>query len=241
MNLEPWNLDDPFERVIQHNLKATIKMSGSLEAILRLCSSKYKNLLTIWERLSEDAAGMEASLEIMNKRVTKIKPHHLGPPKSRKMNQVEDTAFHAYFRYLGRYSLDYEDMLIHSKIMLDRIAFLISQIFDGKIRLPRKFGRQKHYFLNPENKTCKEVEVYARFMRERTKWFEPLLNVYRNEFITHNEAYAPFSILSNPGHNPRPIMTTFVKPNDNNALFSDGFTPFPRLLPPVHSVLWGKS
>jgi len=82
MSLKPWKLDDPFERVIRHNLNATVKISASLDAALRLCSSKYKHLLTIWARLAEEVARINANMEILNK-LMQAELHSSDAPKSK--------------------------------------------------------------------------------------------------------------------------------------------------------------
>jgi hypothetical protein len=174
-------------------------MSASLEAAFNLCSAKYRHLLIIWWRMGQDLVGIQTW-----NRVPKTIPA-CGLPVSRALTQEEIAAYRIYAIFLEQYDLDYEDFLIHSKILLDRIAFLMHHLLADAQLPSRSFTAQRKYLLSPEHNPYKLGEKYASYVRRRMNWFEPLLKEYRDQFVVHSVKYWPYATLSNPGQVPRPI------------------------------------
>lgn len=188
------------------------KMSAQLEAAFNLCSAKYRHLLIVWWRMGQDSVGMQAW-----NRVPMIIPA-AGGPVSRALTQEENAAYRIYAMFLEQYDLDYEDFLIHSKILLDRIAFLMRHLLADAQLPSRSFTAQREYLLDPTNNPYKLGEKYASYVRRRTRWFEPLLKAYRDQFVVHSIKYSPYASLSNPGQFPRPIKRPIGESSVNDAI-----------------------
>ncbi len=123
------------------------------------------------------------------------------------LTEEERQAAQEFFEANNRYVLDYEDLLIHSKILMDRIAVLVGKLLDDHSLSRKRFKGQRDWLMKKENIPYKRDEAYARFVRGKTTWFETMLATYRDFFIVHNETHPPFGTIHDPTGAPRPIAT----------------------------------
>jgi hypothetical protein len=203
MSFEPWNLKDPFGNTVYRSLSNTPPLTRELESALRLCSSKYIHLGVIWSRLGIEAKGME---ETSKRLVTRTLAGVMaGQQDSRPLQGEEALDFKASLLLTNLYELDHEDFIIHSKIFLDRMALLACSLLKDKSMPPYDFRKHRFYFRAARNIPYRRDEAYAKFIRERTAWYEPILKVYRDEFIEHNRSFTPFGVVTNPGRAPRAL------------------------------------
>jgi hypothetical protein len=81
--------------------------------------------------------------------------------------------------------LDLVNCLIHSRILLDRVAGLSRFFLIGQ-RLPSftSFSDHKKFFTNLKG-TYGEHEEYAEYIRSQTGWFEMPLQFVRDKFVVH--------------------------------------------------------
>ncbi|MGI0068713.1 MAG: hypothetical protein ACREAN_00495, partial [Nitrosopumilaceae archaeon] len=135
--------------------------------------------------------------------------------KSRIMDEDEAIAFRKHNESLGLYALDYEDLLIHSQILIDRMAFLAS-LFMGVE--PKGFAKQRVELTGTDKPFNNDIE-YSRYIGEHTSWYPVLLNVYRNDFVIHNWNYFPNGLLTQPGESPRPVTRSVDESPNEEVVF----------------------
>lgn len=89
--------------------------------------------------------------------------------------------------------LDTECFLIHAKIMLDRVVFLMKEFFKGKIvakgsKPKDSFTKFRNWFMNKEHSHLVLDEELANYLKSETEWFDELVNV-RDHLIVHRKGY----------------------------------------------------
>lgn len=85
-------------------------------------------------------------------------------------------------------SLDLEDFYVHGSMLLDRIAFIASLLFGDEIPVPyRSFNKHRKFFFKPENNPWSIDEEYAKYIREKTDWFERDLKNPRDDLLVHSK------------------------------------------------------
>jgi len=89
--------------------------------------------------------------------------------------------------------LDREDFFIHGRMLLDRVAYLTHFFFSRKVLpLYSSFKKYRNFFLKPDNIPWSPDEEYARYIRERTEWFEKDLKDPRDDLIVHTKGKGEF-------------------------------------------------
>lgn len=84
-------------------------------------------------------------------------------------------------------SLDLEDFFIHSRMLLDKIAYVTHLLFRDEPSLPyRSFNKHRDFFFKDENNPWPPDEEYAKYIREKTDWFEKDLKDPRDDLIVHS-------------------------------------------------------
>ena len=194
---EPWDSSNPFSGAVFATLGS---QDRSTQGVLRLCSSKYEHLAVIWWRLQAEAKVITDANTVLTARA------RANPAGPRPLDLEENLAFMTQFAALNQYSLDHEDLLLHSRILLDRIAHLAHKLI-GDRQLPwDSFADQRKCLCRKENIPYEADEEYAGYVRDKTRWFGPLIKDYRDDFIVHNQNAFPFGILSGPAGFPRPFL-----------------------------------
>lgn len=90
--------------------------------------------------------------------------------------------------YFESLSLDYEDFYVHSRMLLDKIAFIASLLFRDEASLPyRSFNAHRSFFFKPRNNPWSVDEKYAKHIREKTDWFERDLKNPRDDLLVHSK------------------------------------------------------
>ena len=81
---------------------------------------------------------------------------------------------------------DLVNCVIHSRILLDRVAALSRTFLSGQ-RLPSftSFSDHKKFFMKL-NAPYEHHEAYAEYIRNRTDWFEMPLKEVRDKFVVHS-------------------------------------------------------
>lgn len=81
--------------------------------------------------------------------------------------------------------LDFFNCIIYARILMDRTISLARYFIDEKI-LPSftSFNDHNKYFLKQKNIYGKH-EDYAKYIREKTEWFDVPLKVIRDKFLVH--------------------------------------------------------
>ena len=81
--------------------------------------------------------------------------------------------------------LDFFNCIIYARILMDRTISLARYFIDEKI-FPSftSFNDHKKYFLKQKNIYGKH-EDYAKYIREKTEWFDVPLKVIRDKFLVH--------------------------------------------------------
>lgn len=85
--------------------------------------------------------------------------------------------------------LDFDNLLIHSRILLDRATALTRLFLKNEQLLPSftSFNKHRQFFLRSENIPYRSHEGYANYVREQTDWFPSLLKVVRDKFVIHRD------------------------------------------------------
>lgn len=84
------------------------------------------------------------------------------------------------------FELDFVDLLIHSRILLDR-TIALSKHFLTEKTLPSfvSFNRHKKFFQNPVHRPYGSHEIYAQYICDKTNWFDKILKPVRDKFLVH--------------------------------------------------------
>lgn len=87
-------------------------------------------------------------------------------------------------RFLG---LDFDNLLIHSRILLDRASAITKIFLKNQPTQPSftSFTKHREFFLRTENIPYSNHETYAKYVREQTGWFTSSLKLVRDKFIVH--------------------------------------------------------
>ena len=106
------------------------------------------------------------------------------------------------------WGLDFDNFLIHGRILLDRAIRLARPLF-GRSDAPSLYSFRKHrdFFLKPENIPYPVHEEYAKYVREQTGWF-PRLKLARDKYIVHRPS--PFYKFFGWDHVPAREMCLVV-------------------------------
>ena len=114
-------------------------------------------------------------------------------------------------------NLDFDNLLIHSRILLDRATALTRAFLKNERSLPSfaSFNRHRSFFLKPENTPYGNHEEYAKYVRERTEWFSSLLGLVRDKFVVHrNRPFYRFYGWSKNGASEMEMVLLTSKTND---------------------------
>ncbi len=82
---------------------------------------------------------------------------------------------------------DLVNCLLHSRILLDRVAALSRHFLRGQQQLPSftSFNDHKRFFLKLAQPYGKH-EKYAKYIRDHTDWFDMPLKEVRDKFVVHS-------------------------------------------------------
>lgn len=114
--------------------------------------------------------------------------------------------------------LDFCTFLIYSRILLDRIVRLSQRFLTGN-ELPSfsSFNRHKRFFLARAMRPFGQHEAYAKYIREKTNWFERLVKFPRDQYIVHTSP-AIMGIFG-LGFGPSEMKLVLIRQNpDSNTL-----------------------
>ncbi|MBP9019438.1 MAG: hypothetical protein WBJ37_06640 [Bacteroidales bacterium] len=114
-------------------------------------------------------------------------------------------------------NLDFDNLLIHSRILLDRATALTRAFLKNERSLPSfaSFNKHRSFFLKPENIPHGNHEEYAKYVRERTEWFPSLLGLARDKFVVHrNRPFYKLYGWSKNGASEMEMVLLTSKTND---------------------------
>ena len=180
-------------RIEEHRLK-------EFEAAYSRYLQKLSHVSFIWDRLRADIDAHERYLELaFAGDKSRVAGETHTPEELKSMEQLEDAYKTLY--------LDYEDFFIHSKILMDRIIFLVRFLLPRVRNMPpaTSFTRHRQFFQKPENTPFPVDEEYAKYIRENTQWFETMLRAYRDNFVVHDASFRSMGVISGPAELPRLI------------------------------------
>ena len=83
--------------------------------------------------------------------------------------------------------LDYQNLIIHSCILLDRVISLSRRFLNGP-NLPSftSFNKHKQFLSKNANALSPNHAGYTQYITEKTDWFEIPLKVLRDKFLIHS-------------------------------------------------------
>lgn len=124
------------------------------------------------------------------------------------------------FRYpavpFDEIELEEENLYLHLRILLDAFTNLIPLFYEKKTRneIPTKsFNKQRNFFMK---NTCPVNDGYAKYIRERTDWFKPLLKDPRDDYIVHKSKAS--SISMGTGEPPKITLYGFLRESDRKRV-----------------------
>jgi hypothetical protein len=173
---------------------------NAFEAAYSRYAQKLSHVSFIWDRLRADTEAHERHLELVFAR-DKWTAAARAPFTSQELVAKEELE-----EASKTLSLDYEDFLIHSRILMDRVIFL-TQFFlprTEKKPSPTSFTEHRKFFQNAQNIPFQDDE-YAKYICEKTQWYETLLRPYRDDFVVHDTSFRSMGLLSGPTQSPRLI------------------------------------
>lgn len=169
---------DPF-RKLQENVDKYIREEGkeSLNFSVKDCSRLYEYLTGIWQRLRTDFKQYYIFWSTMNK--------YLGSRKENVTPEPQDMlTINRWYQNNIYLELDYESFFIYARILMDKLANVTRSFFRGPS--PQSFNKHKKYFFKEEYIPFDPDERYAKYIREKTDWFERTLKLPRDELIVHS-------------------------------------------------------
>jgi len=174
---------------------------NEFEAAYSRYAHKLMHVSFIWDRLRADTDAHERYLELVFARDkwTVAGRVHFSSQELIAKKELEEAS--------KPLSLDYEDFLIHSRILMDRVIFL-TQFFlprTEKRASPTSFTEHRKFFQNAQNIPFQDDEKYAKYICENTQWYETLLRPYRDDFVVHDTSFRSMGLLSGPTKSPRLI------------------------------------
>ncbi len=182
MRLPERSWKNPLAKILKL-IKASLseKEQKEFEAGYRRFQGKLLHLGLIWERLIVDFEAHEKRLEVAFARAWEVsktgKSSYTPTPK-------EESEIQHYREKSKFIELDLEDFFIHARILMDRIAWLTRFFIKGVEYV--SFSKLRNFFLKPENIPFSKDEEYAKFIREKTAWYETMLKSYRDKLIVHD-------------------------------------------------------
>jgi len=171
------------------------------EAAYSRYAQKLSHVSMIWNRLCADTDAHEGCLELVFAQDKWIAGARV-PLTGQESNMIKGLE-EAY----GPLSLDYEDFLIHSRILMDRVIFLAQFLLPRTPNRPSptSFTEHRKFFRNTRNIPFRGDEEYAEYIRGDTQWYETLLRSYRDDFVVHDTSSRPMGSISSPSQSPRLI------------------------------------
>jgi len=152
-------------------------------------------------------------------------------------------AISAKQREIGPYQdLDYQNLIIHACILLDRTIALSRRFLSGT-NLPSftSFAKHKDFLKKNRSAFRRTHSEYVDHIATRTDWFEVPLKVLRDKYLMHSaERHFSFFGWSGPGNWDLEMITTIAQRADQESPISQGkciiFTPR-RLARDMESLL----
>jgi hypothetical protein len=114
--------------------------------------------------------------------------------------------------------LDFQNLILHSCILLNRSLTVSRALFKGGSNLPSftSFSKHKEFFAKKQI-LDKNLEVYGRYIRERTDWFEIPLLILRDKYLMH-ASEEHMSCFGWPGNDSWNLELTVILPNEQKKL-----------------------
>lgn len=83
--------------------------------------------------------------------------------------------------------LDFVNFSLHTRILLDRTISLARYFISGRSTPSfTSFNNHRKFFLLPENTPYQSHDKYAKYIREKTEWFDNL-KLIRDKYIVHTQ------------------------------------------------------
>ena len=142
--------------------------------------------------------------------------HSRGPRRSRKYSANDRKLAEQYRRVAPFLEFDLANCLLHSRILLDRVAGLSRYFLSGKT-LPSftSFSDHKKFFTKLM-KPYGEHEEYAEFIRKNTDWFDMPLKAVRDKFVVHASP-KHMRLLAYPGGSGYELDLMIMLPDSEGA------------------------
>lgn len=153
-------------------LKKNRKLQTSLFRYLR----KLQQCNLIINRILESLKQYEELDKKYRSETRYLKDGRLNPEQQKLRNSFSNLTFQIGF--------DIEDYCIHVKVLLDRITIIVGNLLpELPMKSKRDFTKHRLYFIKND---CSDL-IYSKFIREKTKWYDIMLLVFRNDLIIHDE------------------------------------------------------
>lgn len=159
--MENWGQTNPFRDL---NVKASrdcSSMSNSEAAKLadatKVVAAKYDQVTTILQRLEQERVWFNMGMEMLQKN-TKY-----GPDGKGEIDERVSRIAWSYVQSSLAYELDYEDLFIHGRILLDLMALVAYNLIRDKNLKWKSFSGQRKFFLSkaPKPYPFGEYAIYG--------------------------------------------------------------------------------
>ncbi len=115
-------------------------------------------------------------------------------PRNVKYSSYHKELSHKYREFNQYIELDYQNLIIHSCILLDRVITLTRRfIVGGNLPSFTSFNKHKQFLKKSPNPLDMNHHAYVKYISTETDWFEIPLKVLRDKFLMHSsEKYMSF-------------------------------------------------
>lgn len=170
-----YHRNDPLQPLIAHlseRMGEVFERSTQLQRYSLAYSNFYASLARFLPELSI-AARWSQSAMIARKHSLKYTP-------------AERRIADKYNRVAPFLDLDFYNCLIHGRILMDRaVGFGRYYLKGGRLPSFHSFADHKRFFTNLKG-SYGSHEEYARYILERTGWFESVLKITRDQYVVHS-------------------------------------------------------
>jgi len=216
---EEWNPINPFGGLNAETSRSGPTLSSGeaakIDETIEAVRLKYDQISLILQRLQWDRATFDLVLKLLQENT------RYGPNGKGEIDESVGRLAGAYVHASSlAYDLDYEDLFVHGRILLDLMARLAYQLIRDRSLRWKSFTAQRKFFQSAVRNPYAADEDYASHVRSNTEWFEPIIRSYRDEFLVHNREYRSFGTLHPPSGSPRPIKRRDISEKDFAAVFT---------------------
>jgi len=183
---------DPFSPLQRKLAKSCHRKTHTLSFAVGDCLIYYRYINTIWKRLVVD-------YHVLMRHFSALKKHMENTRGETTQEELSPSVLNGHLESMTCLRLDSETFFVFGVILMNKLAYTAQLFLSGNCpsSLRETFSKQKTFF--HENKPFDIDEDYAKFVRDKTDWFDRSLKLPRDKLVTHGLTYVSAITSSSDG------------------------------------------